>query len=263
MMNITVLEKDGPRIKFLVEGIKPSFAGALRRVMMTEVPTMAIEWVDVLKNDSVMADEVLANRLAQIPLTYDAKAYNMKDSCKCDGKGCSRCQAKLALKKKGPMMIYSGDLKSGDKSVTAALDKIPIVEIFEGQELQFTAMAQLGVGKEHAKWQGAVVGYKNVPTIKIGSIDKKDLEKFKKSCPRKVFDIKGDRLVVTDKFACNMCEQCTELAKKGEITVTPIEDSFAFDVESVSGVEVEDLVMMSAEILGKKMKAFQKSLKKL
>lgn len=263
MMKTTMIEKDGSRIKFLVEGIKPSFAGALRRVMMTEVPTMAIEWVDFLKNDSVMVDEVLANRLAQIPLTFDSKAYNLPEDCKCDGKGCSRCQVKLALKKSGPATVYSGDLKSNDKSVSAVMDKIPIVEIFEGQELQFTAVAQLGIGKEHAKWQGAIVGYKNLPTIKVGDIDKKDLEKFKNSCPRKVFDIKGEKLMVTDVLLCNMCKQCTDLAKKGEITVDPVEDSFIFDVESVSGLEVEEIVLKSAEILGNKMKSFQKSLKKL
>ena len=262
-MKITMIEKDGNRIKFMVEGINPSFAGALRRVMMTEVPTMAIEWVDFLKNDSVMPDEVLANRLSQIPLTFDAKAYNTLKDCKCDGKGCSRCQVKLALKKKGPGMVYSGDLKSNDKSVAAAVDKIPIVEIFEGQELQFTAIAQLGVGKEHAKWQAATVGYRNLAEIKIGEVDKRDLENLKNSCPRNVFDVKEDKLVVADLLLCNMCKQCTELAKKGEITVTPIEDSFIFDVESVSGLEVEDIVTQSADILGKKMKDFQKSLKKL
>jgi hypothetical protein len=44
--------------------------------------------------------------------------------------------------------------------VKPVFDNIPIVELFEGEELQFEANAQLGKGKTHAKWQGAVVGYK-------------------------------------------------------------------------------------------------------
>jgi DNA-directed RNA polymerase subunit D len=159
-MKIEILEKNDSEIKFSVQGITPAFANFLRRAMISEVPTMAIEWVDFKKNDSVLPDEVLANRLGQIPLTFDKKAYNLPSECKCEGKGCSRCQVELVLKKKGPGMVYSGDLKSKDKSVQPVFDKIPIVELFEGEELQFEAIAQLGLGRDHVKWQAAVVGYK-------------------------------------------------------------------------------------------------------
>jgi len=262
-MNIKLLEKDGRRIKFLVEGISTFFAGALRRVMISEIPAMAIEWIDFIKNDSVMSDEVLANRIGQIPLTYDTKAYNMPKDCKCGGKGCSRCQVKLALKKKGPATVYSDDLKSSDKSVDSAIEKIPLVELFEDEELQFNAIAQLGIGREHAKWQGAVVGYKNLSSIKINSIGKKDLENFVNACPKEVFKIDGDKLVVTDPVKCNLCKQCVEISTKDEVEVTPIEDSLIFDVESVSGFEPEEIVLLAVKILGDRMKDFQKAVKKV
>jgi DNA-directed RNA polymerase subunit D len=243
--------------------VKPSFVGALRRIMVSEIPTMSIEWVDFIKNDSAMSDELLSNRMGQVPLTYDMKAYNLPKDCKCDGKGCSRCQVKLAVKKKGPGVVYSDDLKSNDKSVKPRVEKIPLVELFNDEELQFTAIAQLGLGKDHAKWQGAVVGYKNLPSIKINSIDKKELGNFVKSCPRDVFKIKGDRLIITDPTKCIMCDQCVELSKKDEIQVTPVEDSFVFNVESASGLTAEQLVIVSANILGDKMKDFKKALKKV
>jgi DNA-directed RNA polymerase subunit D len=262
-MNVKMLEKDGKRIKFLVEGVKSSFAGALRRIMISEIPTMAVEWVDFIKNDSAMSDEMLANRIGQVPLTYDAKAYNLPKECKCEGKGCSRCQVKLAIKAKGPCIVYSGDMKSSDKSVEPVIDKIPLVELFGDEELQLTAIAQLGTGKEHAKWQGSIVGYKNLPSIKINSIDKKDLEKFVKSCPRGVFKIADDKLTVTDPIKCMMCKQCVDISKNGEVEVSPVEDSFVFDVESVSGLSVDDVVTLSTKTLGDKMKEFQKALKKV
>ena len=262
-MDVSVLEKTDTRIRFLAEGAKPSFVGALRRVMMSEIPTMAIEWVDFIKNDSSMSDELLANRLGQVPLTYDLKAYNMPKDCKCDGKGCSRCQVKLALKKKGPVVVYSDDLKSNDKSVSPSIEKIPLVELFENEELQFNAISQLGLGRHHAKWQGAVVGYKNLPSIKIGSIDKKDFEKFVKSCPRSVFKIEGDKLTITDPLKCNLCKSCVEISRDGEIEVTPVEDSFVFDVETASGLSAEDVVILAAKTMGDKMKDFKKALKKV
>jgi DNA-directed RNA polymerase subunit D len=262
-MDVKMLEKSDNRIKFLIEGVKPSFVGAMRRVMMSELPTMAIEWVDFIKNDSAMPDELLANRLGQVPLTYDTKAYNLPADCKCDGKGCSRCQVKLAIKKKGPGMVYSDDIKSNDKSVKPANEKIPIVELFNDEELQLNAIGQLGLGKTHAKWQGAVVGYKNLPSIKIGDISKNDLDKFVKSCPKHIFEIKNERLAITDPTKCTMCEQCVDIAAKDEVKVVPIEDSFIFDVETVSGLSAEDVVVMSAKILGDKMKEFKKALKKV
>lgn len=262
-MKIEVLEKSDLKIKFLVSGVRASFAGALRRIMISEVPTMAIEWVEFKKKNSVMPDEVLANRLGQIPLMYDRKAYNLPSECKCDGKGCSRCQVKLSLKKKGPSMVYSGDLKSTDKSVKPAIEKIPIVELFEDQELQFVATAQLGMGREHSKWKGAVVGYKNLPQIKINEVGKKDFEKFVKVCPRDVFEIRNGKLVVSNPVKCNLCMQCTDASEKDEIRVTPAEDAFVFNVESVSGLRADEVVLLAAESLEKKMKGFQKALKKV
>lgn len=162
-MKVQILDKTDSEMKFLLEGVTPGFANELRRIMIAEIPTMAIEWVDFTKNDSVLNDEIIANRLGQVPLTFDKKAYNLQKECKCEDKGCSLCQVKLSLKKKGPSMVYSGDLKSKAKDVQPAFDSIPIVELFEDQNLEFEAIAQLGLGKEHMKWQGAVVGYKNKP----------------------------------------------------------------------------------------------------
>jgi DNA-directed RNA polymerase subunit D len=158
-VKIEVLEKSKESIKFSVNGINPSFANALRRIMISEVPTMAIEWVDFKKNDSALYDELIAHRLGLIPLTYDKKAYKLPEECKDASVKDSRCYAKLKLKKKGPCMVYSGDLESEDESVKPVFDRIPIVELLEGQELELVAYARLGYGREHIKWQGAVVGY--------------------------------------------------------------------------------------------------------
>lgn len=262
-MKIEILEKSNSKIEFLVSGVKASFAGSFRRILISETPTMAVEWVDFKKNNSSMPDEILANRLGQVPFTYDRKAYNLPEECKCGGKGCSRCQVKISLKKEGPGVVYSDDLKSSDKSVKSVIEKIPLVELFENQELEFIAIAQLGLGKEHAKWKGAVVGYKNLPQIKINEIDKKDFEKFVEICPRGVFKIDNDKIVVTDPAKCILCMQCVGISEKGEIEVVPTEDAFVFNVESVSGLKPDEIVLLAAEILGDKMKGFQKAVKKV
>lgn len=251
-MRVQIVDRSKSEIRFLVEGVQPPFANELRRIMMGEIPTMAIEWVDFVKNDSALNDEIVANRLGQVPLKFDKKAYNMTKDCKCEGKGCSLCQVKLTLKKKGPGMVYAGDLKSKAKDVVPVSDKIPIVELFENQDIEFEAIATLGLGKEHSKWQGSVVGYTN-------QFESKSRASEMKLCDNHLFyvkDVKGIRVQPVE------CALCKSLNEDGNV-FKPIDDSFLFTVETASGLDVEDIVLDSAGILEEKIKEFDKAVKKL
>ncbi len=252
-MQVQVLNKSKSEIQFLAEGIKSSFASALRRVMMSEIPTMAIEYVDFKKNDSALNDEIVANRLGLIPLTFEKDVYNVNKDCdNCKGKGCSRCQVKLVMKKKGPGMVFSGDLKSDSKDVNPVFDDIPVVELFENQEMQFEAVAQLGFGRVHTKWQGAVVGYQENPVV---------IKKESKVCSvHKPIPVSNGYLV--RKSDCEMCVESVEDAKK-KGGVATMENVFLFNVESVSGMDAEDVVLSAADVVEKKFNEFGKDLKKL
>lgn len=54
---------------FSLVGVDASIANAFRRILLAEVPTLAIEDVFIFKNTSIIQDEVLAHRLGLIPLT--------------------------------------------------------------------------------------------------------------------------------------------------------------------------------------------------
>lgn len=262
-MEVKFLDKNKEKIRFLVEGITPALAGELRRIMISELPTLAIEWIDFHKNDSVLWDEIIANRLGLVPLVFDQKFYNFKDSCKCDGKGCTHCQVTLALKRKGPCMIYSGDLVSSDKNVKPVYDKIPIVELLDEGELELEAIAEMGLGKDHTKWQGAVVGFQNVPNITISN-NLTNAKECVDKCPRNVFSLKDKKLKVSNSLKCNLCLQCVETCKpEGTIKVEPDETKFIFNVESACGLNPNDIVMGSIDILSDKLKEFTKGIGKL
>lgn len=159
-MKIKIIEQNENSIKFVLEDSDTAFANALRRIMMSEVPTMAVEFVDFHENSSALYDEIIAQRLGAIPLTFDEKIYNLPEDCECAGKGCAQCQVFLVLDKKGPCMAYSGDLKSTDESVKPTSDKFIIAELLENQAIKLEAIAKLGKGEKHVKWQASIVGYK-------------------------------------------------------------------------------------------------------
>ena len=259
-MKIKILKKNENKIRFIVEGIDSSIAGELRRIMMSEVPTLSVEWVDFIKNDSVLWDEIIASRLGLIPLTFKPKSYKEKKDCRCGGKGCSHCQVTLSLKKKGPCTVYSSDLVPSDKKVKPVYDKIPIVELTENQELKFEAIAHLGLGKKHAKWQASIVGYRAIPKITVDKAGNK--KEYEERCPKKVFTYKKKKLKVARPLECNLCMTCVDLSN-GAIKVETDEKDFLFNLETASGLKPKEIVSKSIEILKDKLDEFSKDLRKL
>ena len=76
---IEILKLDKSRIIFVLSNVDISVANALRRVMIAEVPTLAIDEVDIEINNTVLHDEFIAHRLGLIPLfSESAESYMMR-----------------------------------------------------------------------------------------------------------------------------------------------------------------------------------------
>lgn len=158
-MDLKIKSKEDNKIRFLIKGIDTSTANALRRLIISAIPVMAIEEVIYYENSSILDDEFLAHRLGLIPLKTNPKTYNFREKCTCKGKGCGKCIATLTLDVQGPMTVYTKDLKSTDPEVVPAYTTLPIVKLTSDQKIKLEAVAQLGVGKEHIKWQGGLASY--------------------------------------------------------------------------------------------------------
>lgn len=68
-------------MEFDLIGIHPFLANTFRRLIISDVPSMAIEKVHILNNTSIIQDEVLAHRLGLIPLKADPRFFEYKTDC--------------------------------------------------------------------------------------------------------------------------------------------------------------------------------------
>ncbi|CAI5956563.1 unnamed protein product [Closterium sp. NIES-64] len=206
-------------MKFELRDTDVSVANVLRRVMMAEVPTIAIDLVEIANNTSVLNDEFIAHRLGLIPLVSD-RAMSMKfsrDCDACDGDGpCEYCAVEFTLNVKctgdETLDVTTHDLipSSSDDSDDAVLPVdctrriegedgeekgIVILKLRKGQEIRLRAIARKGLGKDHAKWSPASpVTFMYEPEITINHtlMDGMTLDERREwvdSCPTQVFGI--------------------------------------------------------------------------
>lgn len=155
--SIDILQKEEERIVIKFSNVPRQYVNAIRRLSISEVPTLAMDDVVILENSSVMHDEAIAHRLGLIPLRTDLDRFVMPHDCDCKSTlGCSKCRVLLVLDSEAnekTKVVNSGELLSEDELVKPVSKDIPIVVIAPSQKLKFEAYARLGVGKDHAKWQ--------------------------------------------------------------------------------------------------------------
>ncbi len=261
-MKVKVLEKNESMVRFILEESNPQFANALRRIALNEVPILAIDTVDFLYNDSVLYDEVLSHRLGLIPFVFDLKKFHFRgEKHEPEEDGCSLCEVILVIDKKGPCTVYSKDMKSSNPNVKPLYDDIPIVELEEGQKLKFEATAILGIGRKHAKHNASRTHYVYYPIVKQdGKVKNED--DVSKSCPKDALTLKNGKVSVDEK--CDLCQECVKIAKpEGVLKIEGDPTKFIFTVETISGLNPEEIMFAAIDILKKRVREFEKQVKKL
>jgi len=259
-LKVKVLESKGPVLEFMIEGTDPAFANSLRRIMIAEVPTMAIQWADIHDNNSALFDEVLSHRLGMIPLKFDPRKFNFSEDCKCKGKGCPLCEVAFVLDVKGPALVTSGDLKASNKAVAPTDPRIPITELLEGQAVKLEAVARLGTGMQHAKHQAANASYQYYPQITFKGARDEALKALK-AAPEGSYGVEGHEIVIKDLSKTDMFKGLLDGVHGVEMK--PDETRLVFKVESISGLEPAYIVAKAAEILGERAAEFRKVLQRI
>ncbi|KAM7252098.1 hypothetical protein ACFE04_023981 [Oxalis oulophora] len=295
MPRVKIREIRDDFMKFELHDTDASIANALRRVMIAEVPTIAIDLVEIEINSSVLNDEFIAHRVGLIPLTSD-RAMGMRfsrDCDACDGDGqCEFCSVEFHLRAKclteQTLDVTSKDLYSSDHTVVPVdfdtLAPLPptdhdipnqrgiiIVKLRKGQELKLRAIARKGIGKDHAKWSpAATVTFMYEPDIHINedlmeTLTLEEKTALIESCPTEVFEIdpRTQQVLVKDHEAYTyddeVLKKAEAMGKPGLIEIRAKEDSFIFTVESTGAIKASQLLLNAIEVLKQKLDAVRLS----
>ncbi len=250
-------EKKKNKMMLLWKDSDEVFANTIRRLIIEEVPTLAVEDLEIKDNSSALYDEMLGLRLGLIPIKTDLKSYEFKEKCKCSGEGCARCELKLSLKIGRKGYVYAEEAQSTDNRCTFVYAKMPIVKLLARQRVDIIMTAVLGRGREHAKWAPGWAYYKKEPMVKIGKVA--DPQFLASRCSDGVLVLKGSKLEVDEEkvYNSNLLEYYTELDKGISVEYT---DNLIFTVESWGQLSIKEMLNQSADILIEKAEELENQL---
>jgi len=249
---IKIIESSKEKLTFIVSDINNTIANAIRR-SISEIPIIAIDEVEFIKNDSALYDEILAHRLGLVPLQH-VKLTPRKE-CRCEGKGCSSCMITLKLSATGPCTVYAEQLKGKVKPV---YNKMPLVILEKDQELQFNAYVRAGTATEHAKFSPGILYYIPFPIIKeLKEIKEKEKSKIVR-VSKEIFEaIKAGEDIRKD-FLGEIVEH-----EKKFLAIEPSSKDFIFTIESFGQLSPKQIFISAINALENNLEELNKKIEKI
>ncbi|CAH00815.1 Rpc40 [Kluyveromyces lactis] len=283
--DVQIESLDEREVNFDLVHVDTSIANAFRRIMISEVPSVAPEYVYFFNNTSVLQDEVLAHRIGLVPLKVDPDMLSWVDTSLPESERftdentivmslnvkCTRnpdapkdCEDPKVLYRNAH--IYARDLKFEPQGkqveqfakcpVVAADPDILLAKLRPGQEISLRAHCILGIGADHAKFSPvSTASYRLLPHIQITQpITGDDAKKFVKCFPKGVADVneKGEAYIKDPRKDTVSREVLRHDEFQGKVKLGRVRDHFIFNVESSGAMTPEEIFFKSVRILKNK-----------
>lgn len=279
---INIGKLEGDNMEFDLIGVDAAVANAFRRILIAEIPTMAIETVYVLSNTSILPDEIFAHRLGLVPLKVDPRFFSFKSH---DGVGTEDNTLVFKLKVRctrnpnasegttNPEELYNkstvlsseiqweaqgNQLETlGGNAPKPVHDDILLTKLRPGQELDIVLHAEKGVGKQHAKWSPVgTASYRLLPDIVLKKdFFDKEAKELKECFSKGVIELEETddgrtKAVVANPRVDTMSREVFRRPNLAEhVSIERIRDHFIFSVESIGMLPPDVLVVEAGKIL--------------
>lgn len=277
---------------FDMNGIDTSIANAFRRIMISEIPTVAFESVEVYNNTSIIQDEVLAQRIGLIPIKIDPDSLSWYDpnaepavnedgvqeslmnnfnsirfildvTCERNPDAPKDCEDPNILYNNSN--VYARDLKfeafGGQEEwikVEIMNPDILIAKLRPKQTIKIVAYAVLGIGADHAKFSPvATASYRLLPTIDIigdEPLTGEQAKRFQNCFPPGVIgiDSKGAAFVKDARKDTVSREVLRYDEFKGRVKLGRRRDHFIFNIETTGAMQPDEIFVKSIQELRSK-----------
>ncbi|KAM4614933.1 DNA-directed RNA polymerases I and III subunit RPAC1 [Polymixia lowei] len=290
---IDIVDMDENSMEFDMVGIDAAIANAFRRILLAEVPTMAVEKVFIYNNTSIIQDEILAHRLGLIPIKADPRLFEYRNAGDEPGEeDCSEIdtiQLQLKIKcTRNPRaskessdprelylnhMVYSRDMKwvpignqadvFADANIGPVHGDILLAQLRPGQELDVVMHCVKGIGKDHAKFSPvATASYRLLPEISLlEPVEGEKAERLKRCFSRGVIDLEDINGKKVAKVVNSRLDTCSrEVLRhddlKNLVKIGRVRDHFIFTVESTGILPPDVLVTEAIKVLMAKSQRF-------
>lgn len=214
---------------------KESLANALRR-SISEIPVLAIDEVEIFKNDSALYDEFLAHRVGLVVLKN--QSANEKTAIE------------LKLVKEGPGTVSAGDFK-GDAEIVYPATPLTLLE--KSQEVELIATARVGRGVDHEKYTPGLCFYRHLLLVRSKN-------------PHVIKLVENSRGVIKaekhkDGFICDLNEALADEIEKLDASAITDSDELIMIIESFGQMNAKEILLKAIDALGENLGEFEKSLK--
>ncbi|XP_063235462.1 DNA-directed RNA polymerases I and III subunit RPAC1 isoform X2 [Bacillus rossius redtenbacheri] len=233
-LKINVVKHNATEMEFDIIGVHEAIANAFRRLLLSEVPSMAIEKVFVYNNTSIIQDEVLAHRLGLIPLKADARRFEYRQKDDEDGTEQDTLEFELKIKctknpnapkdSKNPDDIYKN---ANGTAYYRLLPEITLTREVSGEQAE----------RLQTCFSPGVIGLEERNGRKVAKVINARYD----TCSRNVF--RYDDL-------------------KDSAKLTRVKDHFIFTIESVGAIPPDVLFVEAVKILKNKCRTFLEELNK-
>eukprot|EP00794_Sanderia_malayensis_P020214 gene20214-22190_t len=290
---VDVIKSTDTEMEFDMIGIDASIANAYRRIMIAEVPTMAIEKVFIYNNTSIVQDEILANRLGLIPIYANPEKFEYRPEGEEEAHWNTVIEFELKVKctrnpKAAKNTTDPDELYLNSKVTTDHFKWIPIGKQFKdysatdirpvhndiliaklrpGQEIDLKVHCVKGIGKDHAKFSPvATASYRLLPEIKLlQQIDGKLAERLAKCFPKGVIRLEKENGVKIARVANVRKDTCSREVFRDEelkklVKLSRVRDHFIFSIESTGALHPDVIFTQAVKILMDKCRTFSNEL---